>query len=98
MSQASALRALLRSGRMIVAAAEPSTDEERDVAARYAKARAGTSMTLGYPDYGLITMTEMVANATRIVNSISIPLITLPDLLLASLFVTAYLKTKPVQE
>lgn len=29
---------------------------------------------------------------------ISIPLITLPDLLLASLFVTAYLKTKPVQE
>jgi hypothetical protein len=36
-------------------------------------------MTLGYPDYGLITMTEMVANATRIVNSISIPLISDAD-------------------
>ena len=40
---------------------------------------AGTSATLGYPDYGLITMTEMVANATRIVNSISMPLISDSD-------------------
>jgi 2-methylisocitrate lyase-like PEP mutase family enzyme len=40
---------------------------------------AGTSATLGYPDYGLLTLTEMVANATRIVNSISIPLISDAD-------------------
>ena len=40
---------------------------------------AGTSATLGYPDYGLITMTEMVANAGRIVNSIDIPLISDSD-------------------
>ena len=40
---------------------------------------AGTAMTLGYPDYGLTTMTEMVGNAARIVNSISIPLISDSD-------------------
>ena len=40
---------------------------------------AGTSATLGYPDYGLITMSEMVANAARIANSISIPLISDAD-------------------
>ena len=27
---------------------------------------SGTSASLGYPDYGLATMTEMVANASRI--------------------------------
>ena len=26
---------------------------------------AGTAATYGYPDYGLVTMTEMVANAAR---------------------------------
>ena len=40
---------------------------------------AGTAMTLGYPDYGLTTMTEMVGNAARIQNSISIPLISDSD-------------------
>jgi 2-methylisocitrate lyase-like PEP mutase family enzyme len=40
---------------------------------------AGTAMTLGYPDYGLTTMTEMVGNAARIVNSIDIPLISDSD-------------------
>ncbi|NBP35984.1 MAG: carboxyvinyl-carboxyphosphonate phosphorylmutase [Betaproteobacteria bacterium] len=40
---------------------------------------AGTSMSLGYPDYGLITMSEMVANATRIAKSVSIPLISDAD-------------------
>ena len=35
----------------------------------------GISMSLGFPDYGLTTMTEMVANAGRIANSIDIPLI-----------------------
>jgi len=36
---------------------------------------AGTSMSLGYPDYGLITQTEMVANASVITRTIDIPLV-----------------------
>lgn len=36
---------------------------------------AGTSAALGYPDFGLLTMTEMVANASRINNCIGVPLI-----------------------
>ena len=40
---------------------------------------AGTSATLGYPDYGLVTMSEMVANAARISASIGLPLISDAD-------------------
>lgn len=36
---------------------------------------AGTSASLGYPDFGLLTMTEMVGNATRISNSVDVPVI-----------------------
>ncbi|MDR3525069.1 MAG: isocitrate lyase/PEP mutase family protein [Acetobacteraceae bacterium] len=36
---------------------------------------AGTAATLGFPDYGLITMTEMVDNAARIVRSVEVPVI-----------------------
>jgi len=36
---------------------------------------AGTAAALGYPDYGLATMTEMVENAGRIAAAVSIPLI-----------------------
>jgi 2-methylisocitrate lyase-like PEP mutase family enzyme len=36
---------------------------------------AGTAATLGFPDYGLITMTEMVDNAARLARAIDIPLI-----------------------
>ena len=36
---------------------------------------SGTSAALGYPDYGLATMTEMVANASRIVATTGLPLI-----------------------
>jgi 2-methylisocitrate lyase-like PEP mutase family enzyme len=36
---------------------------------------AGTAAALGYPDYGLATMTEMVENAGRIVAAVSIPVI-----------------------
>ena len=83
MSNAAAFRALLRAGKMIVApgAIDGITGRAIDRAGFQAAymTGAGTSMTLGYPDYGLITMTEMVANATRIVNSISIPLISDAD-------------------
>jgi 2-methylisocitrate lyase-like PEP mutase family enzyme len=36
---------------------------------------AGTAATLGYPDYGLVTMTEMAANAARIVAASGLPVI-----------------------
>jgi 2-methylisocitrate lyase-like PEP mutase family enzyme len=36
---------------------------------------AGTAATLGYPDFGLVTMSEMVANAGRIAAAIELPVI-----------------------
>jgi len=36
---------------------------------------AGTSVSHGYPDYGLLTMTEMVENAARITAAADIPVI-----------------------
>jgi 2-methylisocitrate lyase-like PEP mutase family enzyme len=83
MSQAAKFRSLLSSGKMIVApgAIDCITGRLIDQAGFEAAymTGAGTSATLGYPDYGLITMTEMVANATRIVNSISVPLVSDSD-------------------
>ena len=36
---------------------------------------AGTSLSLGYPDYGLVTMTEMTAKAAVITRTLDIPVI-----------------------
>src|SRR5690242_20925413 len=36
---------------------------------------AGTAATLGYPDFGLVTMTEMVDNAARIAAAVGLPVI-----------------------
>ncbi len=36
---------------------------------------AGTAATLGYPDFGLVTMSEMVANAGRIAAAVDLPVI-----------------------
>ena len=36
---------------------------------------AGTAAMLGYPDYGLVTMSEMVENAGRIAASVKVPVI-----------------------
>ncbi len=36
---------------------------------------AGTAAALGYPDYGLVTMSEMVANAGRIAAAVNVPVI-----------------------
>ena len=36
---------------------------------------AGTAATLGYPDFGLLTMSEMVDNARRIAGSVALPVI-----------------------
>lgn len=83
MTNASKLRLQLNSGKMVVApgAIDGITAREIERAGFTAAymTGAGTSMTLGYPDYGLATMTEMVANASRIANSISIPLISDAD-------------------
>src|SRR5436189_6045720 len=36
---------------------------------------AGTAATLGYPDYGLVTLSEMAENAGRIATAIKLPVI-----------------------
>jgi 2-methylisocitrate lyase-like PEP mutase family enzyme len=36
---------------------------------------AGTAASLGYPDYGLVTMSEMAANAARIAAAVAVPVI-----------------------
>jgi len=36
---------------------------------------AGTAATLGYPDFGLVTLSEMVANAGRIAAAVELPVI-----------------------
>ncbi len=36
---------------------------------------AGTAATLGYPDYGILTMTEMVENAGRIAAAVGLPVV-----------------------
>ncbi len=40
---------------------------------------AGTAATMGYPDCGLLTLTEMVGNASRMTNVLQIPLISDAD-------------------
>ena len=36
---------------------------------------AGTAASLGYPDFGLVTMSEMVANARRIAGAVDVPVV-----------------------
>src|SRR5437868_13238634 len=36
---------------------------------------AGTAASLGYPDFGIVTMSEMVANAGRIAAAVALPVI-----------------------
>lgn len=83
MSNAANFRKLLSSGKMVVAPGAIDCITGRAIAqAGFSAAYmtgAGTSATLGYPDYGLITMSEMVGNASRIANSIDIPLISDSD-------------------
>jgi 2-methylisocitrate lyase-like PEP mutase family enzyme len=83
MSNATRFRELLRSGKLVVApgAIDGITARavERAGFSAVYMTGAGTSAALGYPDYGLATMTEMVANATRIVNAVSIPLVSDAD-------------------
>jgi 2-methylisocitrate lyase-like PEP mutase family enzyme len=79
MTQASRFRDLLNQGGMIIAPGAydcitAKLIEQAGFAAVYMTG-AGTAATLGYPDFGLVTMSEMVANAARLVAAVGVPVI-----------------------
>ena len=79
MGQASRFRALLEKQEMIVAPGAydcitARLIEQIGFAAVYMTG-AGTAASLGYPDFGLVTMSEMVANARRIATVVGLPVI-----------------------
>jgi len=78
-TNAARLRALLASRKMVIApgAYDGITARLIDQAGFPAvyMTGAGTAATLGYPDYGLVTMNEMADNAGRIVAAVSVPVI-----------------------
>src|SRR6267154_1781562 len=79
MTRASRLRALLRQDGMVVAPGAYDCITARTIAQAGFSAvymtGAGTAATLGYPDYGLVTMSEMADNAGRIASAIKLPVI-----------------------
>ena len=79
MSQATRFRELLRRDGMIVAPGAYDCITARMIARAgfdcVYMTGAGTAATLGYPDFGLVTMTEMVDNAGRIAAAIDLPVI-----------------------
>jgi 2-methylisocitrate lyase-like PEP mutase family enzyme len=78
MSRAAKLRALLKQD-MVVAPGAYDCITARTIAQAGFSAvymtGAGTAATLGYPDYGLVTMSEMADNAGRIANAVDVPVI-----------------------
>ena len=79
MTQAARLRELLRQDGMVVAPGAydcitARLIEHAGFAAVYMTG-AGTAATLGYPDFGLVTMSEMVGNAGRIAAAVDLPVI-----------------------
>src|SRR3954463_11388037 len=78
MSRAAKLRALLKQD-MIVAPGAYDCITARCIAQAGFNAvymtGAGTAATLGYPDYGLVTMSEMADNAGRIAAAVDVPVI-----------------------
>ncbi len=83
MSQAKTFHAQIQSGPMVVAPGAYDCITARLIAqAGYPAVYmtgAGTSVAHGLPDYGLLTMTEMVANARRITGCIDVPLVSDSD-------------------
>jgi 2-methylisocitrate lyase-like PEP mutase family enzyme len=79
MTQAARFRELLRRDGMIVAPGAYDCITARMIARAGFECvymtGAGTAATLGYPDFGLVTMSEMVDNAGRIASAIELPLI-----------------------
>jgi 2-methylisocitrate lyase-like PEP mutase family enzyme len=79
MTRSAGLRELLRQERMVVAPGAYDCITARLIAqagfgAVYMTG-AGTAATLGYPDFGLLTMSEMVGNARRIAAAVDLPVI-----------------------
>jgi 2-methylisocitrate lyase-like PEP mutase family enzyme len=79
MMQASRFRDLLRQDGMVVAPGAydcitAKLIEQAGFLAVYMTG-AGTAATLGYPDFGLVTMSEMVGNAGRIATAVDVPVI-----------------------
>jgi len=79
MTQASRLRALLHREGMVIAPGAydcitAKLIEQAGFSAVYMTG-AGTAATLGYPDFGLVTMSEMVGNAGRIATAVEVPVI-----------------------
>src|SRR5580658_3210772 len=79
MSKASELRALLRPDGMITAPGAydcitARVIEQAGFGVVYMTG-AGTAAALGYPDYGLVTMSEMADNAGRIAAAVDVPVI-----------------------
>src|ERR1700678_3594054 len=79
MSKASELRELLRQDGIVTAPGAydcitARMVEQAGFSAVYMTG-AGTAAALGYPDYGLVTMSEMVENAGRIAATVGVPVI-----------------------
>jgi 2-methylisocitrate lyase-like PEP mutase family enzyme len=79
MTQTSKLRAALREPGMVIAPGAYDGLTAMLVAQAGFPAvymtGAGTSVSHGYPDFGLLTETEMVANAARMVRAVEVPVI-----------------------
>ncbi|HVH80393.1 MAG TPA: isocitrate lyase/PEP mutase family protein [Stellaceae bacterium] len=79
MTQAARFRELLHRDGMIVAPGAYDCITARMIARAgfdcVYMTGAGTAATLGYPDFGLVTMTEMVDNAGRIAAAVELPVI-----------------------
>jgi 2-methylisocitrate lyase-like PEP mutase family enzyme len=79
MSQPAKFRALLRRDGMVVAPGAYDCITARMVERAgfdcVYMTGAGTAATLGYPDFGLVTMSEMVANASRMTAAVGLPVI-----------------------
>jgi 2-methylisocitrate lyase-like PEP mutase family enzyme len=79
MTTAARLRQLLRREQMLLAPGAYDCITARTIAhagfdAVYMTG-AGTAATLGYPDYGLLTMSEMAENAGRLAAAVDLPVI-----------------------
>src|SRR5438445_12813970 len=78
MTRPAKLRALLKQDMVVAPGAydciSARTIEQAGFSAVYMTG-AGTAATLGYPDYGLLTMSEMADNAGRLAAAVKIPVI-----------------------
>src|ERR1700758_2342062 len=79
MTHSGRFRALLQRDGMIIAPGAydcitAKLIEQAGFAAVYMTG-AGTAASLGYPDFGIVTMSEMVANAGRLVAAVEVPVV-----------------------